>query len=117
MSKFGLDYLIKKERKRAVEQPPQAEQAQSRPTGYVEGVTASLGREILLKLKTLKDTGCDACQLNDLVDALNVDRDTLGLVVGRMADLGMLEVERDKYGNHSVRLTHTGEESLNLTSP
>ena len=112
MSKFGLDYLIKK---RTIE-PSQAQQTQSQASEHVERATASLGREILSKLKTLKDTGCDGCKLNDMVDALNVDRETLSLVVGRMADLRLLEVEREKYGNHLIRLTSTGEESLNLTS-
>lgn len=116
MSKFGLDYLIKKDSIRSAEQRLQAEQVRSRAAEDVERATASLGRAILSKLKTLKDEGHNVYKLNDLVDAVNIDRDTLAPVVERMAELRLLDVEREKYGNHSVRLTKTGEETLNLAS-
>lgn len=108
MSKFGLDYLFYK--------PPQvqqAEQSQNRSAEQVEPSTALLRRNIASILKTLKDKGQDECTLNDMVDALSVNRDILGLAVGRMAELGLLRVVPEKYGNHSVHLTNAGEEYLN----
>jgi hypothetical protein len=113
-NKFGLDYLINKNK----EVEPQARQAQvGADAEYVERATASLGGIILMELKKRKDAGADSVKLFELVDALNVDRDTLGLVVGRLESLSLVSVEPEKYGNHSVRLTKTGEDSLTLSSP
>jgi predicted transcriptional regulator len=115
--KFGLGYLTGKPTRSAVEDSQQeVGQARAADT-HVERATATLGREVLLKLKTLKDTGCDPAELNRLVDAVNIDRDTLGMVVERLAELRLVEISRERYGNHSIKLTQTGEDSLNLPSP
>lgn len=105
--KFGLDYLTDSNipTAAATAETPDAEE-------LVEKAAITFGRQILRELKKAKNAGQSSISLNELVDKFNVERDTLSLVVDRLEKLRLVNIEREKYGNHGVRLTSTGEEFL-----
>lgn len=110
--KFGLDYLTGPSTETsasgtALAEAPNAEQ-------LLDRAAITYGRQILQELKASKESGQGLLTLNQLVDKTNVERDTLSLVVDRLGKLGLCEIERDKYGNHGVRLTAMGDSFLSF---
>lgn len=108
--KFGLGYLT--------ENPgPTSEQIQGEPdstdaASLVDTAALTFGGHVLVALKASKDKNQESLTLNELVDAMNMKRDTLGLITDRLEKLQLVGIEREKYGNHRIRLTEAGENFL-----
>lgn len=125
--KFGLDYLINKGKRGGggdvssrninVESREQSQQTRDTGSEEIERAAVSIGSKILEELRRRKSQGgVDTTSLKELVDAVGVEWDTLNFVCRRLQDLGLVEIVPDKYGDHAVRLTQTGEASLNISS-
>jgi len=110
--KFGLDYLTGPSSETSATGTATAEAANVEE--LIDRAAISFGKRILQELQTSKGSGQESLKLNELVDKTDVDRDTLSLVVERLGKLGLVELEREKYGNHGVRLTPMGESFLRL---
>jgi hypothetical protein len=107
--KFGTDYLT----------TDYAPPSTSRNLGAVNGAAdqVSVDRAVAafgnIILSTLQRDPNRSARIHDLVDSTGLGVETLLGVTGTLAGLGLIEVARtDKYGNHDIRITQLGEDSL-----
>jgi hypothetical protein len=78
----------------------------------VDRAVAAFGSVILSTLQRSRDR---SGRIYDLVDETGLKLETLLGVTGKLASLGLIEVaQSDKYGNHRIRITQLGEDSLKI---
>ncbi|HEY3027375.1 MAG TPA: hypothetical protein VGJ55_14590 [Pyrinomonadaceae bacterium] len=111
--KFGLGYLTENQEPtgQQLEGDPDSADAES----LVNTAALAFGGQVLLALKSSKDKNQESLTLNELVDVMNIKRDTLGLIADRLEKLQLVGIEREKYGNHRIRLTEAGENFLKVS--
>jgi len=101
--KFGVDYLIP-------ESGALGSQVRSGADEPVERALAAYGHRIL---EMLQKAPQKMARVFEVVDATGLDIGTVQGVVDRMVRTGLLQVEEtDKYGNHKILITPTGEQML-----
>lgn len=104
--KFGTDYLIDDSRSGASEPPPTSSPADA----AIERAVAAFGTRILV---TLRDGPQNMGSMHDLVDRTGLRMETLSGVVDRMVRTELVRIaQQDKYGNHILQITPTGEDLL-----
>lgn len=78
----------------------------------IDRAVAAFGNIILSKLQRSPDR---SGRIYELVDETGLGLETLLGVTGKLAGLGLIEVaQTDKYGNHAIRITQLGENSLKI---
>ena len=101
--KFGIDYLF--------DDNSRPEASTSSPAdAFIERALVGSGTRILTTLRESPDkTG----SMHLLVDRTGLKMETLIGVVDRMIRSDLVQiVQQDKYGNHTLRITPAGEETL-----
>lgn len=111
--KFGLGYLTEEPQTTSeqLQGDPDSDEAKS----LVDTAALAFGGQVLLALKTAKDNNQESRTLNELVDSMNIKRDTLGLIADRLEKLQLVRIERERYGNHTIRMTEAGENFLKVS--
>jgi predicted transcriptional regulator len=71
----------------------------------VDATRALVGKQILSVLNESQDK---SDRVYNLVDRLRLDISTMLSVVDYLESTGFIRVERDNYGNHTLRLTEAG---------
>ena len=110
--KSGLDYLTRSSGSNAPAEgggqmgaTPQRGEANA-PDDQMQKALFTTGRKILI---ALRDAPNRKAELNQLVDATNIEKDELAPVVDKLAELDWARyVVRDRYGNHTVEITPEG---------
>jgi hypothetical protein len=103
--KFGVDYLITGKGSSSFGVTPD-----STADTQVERALAAFGNRVL---KMIEDAPQKSLRLHHVVDVTGLNMETLLAMTDRMVRSDLVEVVApDKYGNHLVRITMTGEELL-----
>jgi predicted transcriptional regulator len=103
--KFGIDYLITGNSDTEVQTLP-APANLADP--LIERALAVHGTRILT---TLQEEGKRS--VHDIVDRTGLNMETVMGVVDRMVRTGLVQItQQDKYGNHTIQITPTGETLL-----
>jgi predicted transcriptional regulator len=104
--KFGTDYL-------SGGSSDQATLPTSSPSGQVDPVEqamAAYGGQILA---ALDKSAQKSARLHDLIDQINLPFETALGVTDRLCQLALVSIlQRDKYGNHEIKITPAGSEFL-----
>jgi len=106
--KFGIDYLLPS---RSTESESlSAAQISSPADPLIERALTAYGGRILTMLSESPDK---SGRLHDIVDKTGLGMETMLGITDRMVRSGLISiVESDKYGNHKISITPTGEELL-----
>ena len=104
--KFGIDYLISGNSDTEVRTCPAP--ASNLADLLIERSLAVYGTRILTNLPVEGKRS-----VHDIVDQTGLNMETVMGIVDRMVRTGLVQItQQDKYGNHTIQITPTGEEML-----
>jgi predicted transcriptional regulator len=104
--KFGIDYLITGNSDTEVQTLPSPASNLADP--LIERALAVHGTRILTMLQEEGQRS-----VHDMVDRTGLNMETVMGVVDRMVRTGLVQItQQDKYGNHTIQITPTGEQLL-----
>ncbi|HEV2688664.1 MAG TPA: hypothetical protein VGV35_08925 [Bryobacteraceae bacterium] len=104
--KFGTDYLLDK----GEDDAPPLSTVSNAADALIERALAVHGTRILTMLEEQPQK---TRTMYDIVDRTSLNIETVMGIVDRMVRTGLVQItSQDKYGNHTIGITQTGEELL-----